>query len=555
MKNLFFSKYHFLIYASIVAACGVANLDPEERAKNNLDNGGYNTFSAQDLRQFKVPTKWGFSDTAETVAALAGTSFSKVHTAKVLMNGAVIPGVLPQVLATSVRTEISTNGAIRFMRDMPLGESLLSEFANDKNMAAEVRNSLAAMFKKGLANYGGTSLPQRVLFNFDHFVPSSAGRNSFDVLDQAAKWNLVWATDGLFAGKSPIDGIDHGLQLLHVLRTLSEWAYLFGLDSSGEPSPFGGLTKRWEDNQLIVAKPLKTSDPSFSKQLVSGRYSVRVPGNLPAVDLATRGGERWETVIQPVSLIEQATMWLSAANAFARLRSDQRGNTYNLYSGSDPVLGQSIDLLPLVFLANMAQMLDGPFIDVDNQRIFAIACPDKNCELADTRTLARLTMALARWVEATKNIENVRMDADAKKKIIEAQPSLKKALQFTSRALMGGMTEVKALGDRRWTRVVIPRGKESEGAAISAEVVGTLAYIERRILNSELMRERVRILANGHAASYFFSNEATKSGETILWNARMVRELNRSKFVAILPWLAPVTDSFKTAMGQEWEEP
>lgn len=554
MKAISLSKFHFLVVGLVVAACGSSDLEPDNRADRPKESGNFNTFSADEFRNFTVPTKWGYSDTNETMATLSITGFSRSYASKLLINGATKPGVLPQILAPSVRAEVSTNGALRFLRDMPLGDSLLRQFANDENIAAEVRKSLAKMLTNGLANYGGSSFPQRYKFNFDHFVPGAAGMNSFDVQDQAAKWNLVWSTDGMFAGKSPIDGIDHGLQLLHVLKTMSEWCYVLGLNSDGKLTKFGGLTKRWENNTLVQARPVATSDPAFSSQVVTGRYAVRVPRNISAVDLAMLGGEQWGSVVQPILLQEQANLWLSAANAFSRLRADQRRYTYSLYAGQDPVFGSGVDLLPLAFLASMANLLDGPFIDSDSQRVFAFACPDKNCQLADVRSISRLTFALARWVEATRNIATVPMDPEARTEIVNAQGSLKKALQFTSRALMGEMTESRVLNGRRWVRIKTPRGFESDAAAISAEAIGTLAYVERRILNSPLARDRIRMLANGHAASFYTSSESTKSGEAILWNGRMLRELSRSQMGAVLPWLDRVTSSYKQAIGQEWDE-
>lgn len=554
MKAISLSKFHFLVVGLVVAACGSSDLEPDNRADRPKESGNFNTFSADEFRNFTVPPKWGYSDTNETMATLSITGFSRSYASKLLLNGATKPGVLPQILAPSVRTEVSTNGALRFLRDMPLGDSLLRQFANDENIAAEVRKSLAKMLTNGLSNYGGSSFPQRYKFNFDHFVPGAAGMNSFDVQDQAAKWNLVWSTDGMFAGKSPIDGIDHGLQLLHVLKTMSEWTYVLGLNSDGKLTKFGGLTKRWDNNTLIQARPVATSDPAFSSQVVTGRYAVRVPRNISAVDLAMLGGEQWGSVIQPILLQEQANLWLSAANAFSRLRADQRRYTYSLYAGQDPVFGGGVDLLPLAFLASMANLLDGPFIDSDSQRVFAFACPDKNCQLADVRSISRLTFALARWVEATRNIATVPMDSEARAEIVNAQGSLKKALQFTSRALMGEMTESRVLNGRRWVRIKTPRGFEGDAAAISAEAIGTLAYVERRILNSPLARDRIRMLANGHAASFFTSSESTKSGEAILWNARMLRELSRSQMSGVLPWLDRVTSSYKQAIGQEWDE-
>jgi hypothetical protein len=548
-------RFEFFVVALILAACGSSELQPEVRADRPRESGNFNTFGAEEFKNFSVPSRWGFSNTNETMATLSITGFSRDYASKLLLSGATRPGVLPQILAPSVRTEVNTNGAFRFLRDKPLGDSLLKQFATDENMAAEVRKTLSKMLTSGLANYGGSTFPQRQKFNFDHFVPGAAGDASFDVQDQAAKWNLVWSTDGLFTGKAPIDGIDHGLQLLHVLKTMSEWAYLLGLDTDGNLAKFGGLTKRWENNSLISAKAVASSDPAFSSQVISGRYAVKVPRNISAIDLALRGGERWDSVIQPVMLQEQANLWLSSANAFSRLRADQRRYTYALYSGKDPVFGQGVDLLPLAFLASMANLLDGPFLEADSQRIFAFACPDKNCQLADVRSIARLTFALARWVEATRGIASVPMDQAARSQIVDAQASLKKALQFSARALMGEMTESRYIAGRRWITVKVPNSLKAESAGISAEVIGTLAYVERRILNSPLTRDRIRMMANGHAASYFVNADATTSGETILWNARMLRELNRSQMSGLLPWLDRISTSFKEVIGQEWNEP
>jgi hypothetical protein len=156
-----FSKFPFLVTALILGACGSSDLEPQKRVDKPRGNGNYNTFSAEEFKNFTVPQSWGFSDTNETLAVLSISGLSKNYTAKLLLNGATQPGVMPQILAPSVRAEVTTNGALRFLRGAPLGDSLLKEFATDENIAAEVRKSLTKMLNNGLANYGGSTFPQR----------------------------------------------------------------------------------------------------------------------------------------------------------------------------------------------------------------------------------------------------------------------------------------------------------------------------------------------------------------------------------------------------------
>jgi hypothetical protein len=542
---------------TLMSACGEKEAVRADRREQPEDAVLYGSLDSAGLTTFTLNTRLQFVDRFDAMMAISESGLGRSVAAQLAIENATSPGVLPQILVPSVRQEIASNSMLGILQSLPfgIGSSLLNIFATDQKLAENIREGLGEKLTQGLAQYGGSSLGSRLAYNFDHFSRSPANGGTFDIVAQAGRWNLVWSEDGLWTGGVPLDGRDHGLQLLGVLRTLSEWSYLFGIGTGGNLSGFGGLTKQWKNGILTTSVPLAPSDPLISSQLVTGSYEIAVPMTMSALDLATRGGEQWRSQISAVPLLEQASVWLSGAKAFARLRADSRRFSSDLFTGMSPVLSSNVSLLPLLFLNNMGSMLDGAFINTASQKIFNEACPTGNCELADARSVARMAMAVAKWDEAISNSATAGVDADVQAKLSAAAPKLKLALQLATRTMTGDLTEDSSVGDRRWLTVHMPSTPDLDPSTVSAEVIGTLAYIERNILNSDTVKERIQALANGHAATYFHGSGSIKTGESLLWNARMIRELELSKFGDTLPWLDKAKESFKQALAGDWVDP
>jgi hypothetical protein len=223
--------------------------------------------------------------------------------------------------------------------------------------------------------------------------------------------------------------------------------------------------------------------------------------------------------------------------------------------GSDPVLSQKAGTLPLIFLNNLGYMLDGPFIDRNAQRIFQTACAGAGCQVADARSISRLTLALIQWSDALKNIETAGIDAALASKISQAIPKIKTALQFTTRAMSGDLTQEFLVGNERRLRVQSPENSVNDRASTSAELIGTLLLAERTALNSEVLRDRIVALANGHAAQFFVDANTITSSSAVLWNARLIRQLGLSKLDGSLPWYSKAKEVFKNALADDWVEP
>lgn len=546
---------HFVLAASLAqyfASCKHNQQIDVKKQTQKPEAVSYDSVSADEIASLKIQPLPQNIDSSEIQTALAEGGFTNSIGARLSGQWATNGGVLPQVLSPSVRSELKSNGMIAFLNQFPgLGSTLFSSFTNDQAINDKVSAGLTEKIQAGLSQYGGTNINTRLKINFDHFIRSRIDSKAINIVDQAARWNMMWSINGIWNGSKPIDGVDHGLQLLGILRTLSEWSYMFGLKSDGTVAEFGGLVKRWENGQAVQSKAVAPTDPSFSQQLVTGTYNLSAPANISALDLATKGGERWTSTSAPITLMEQASVWIAGAKAFSRFRADRLQSAAGLFRGNAPILSAKMGTLPLAFLSNMGQMLNGPFISERSQRIFATACPSDQCEPADAKTVARLALALMHWLDATNNLQTSGLDANTLAKVNEGIPKLKKALQLAVRTLSGDLTTSTQESGKQVLKVTL-NISGPEAAAASAEVIGTLSRIERSQLNSPLLKERVEALANGHAATYLSSPGSITTGESIVWNARMVKELSRSN--SKIDWLPKATSQFKASLGADWTD-
>jgi hypothetical protein len=528
---------------------------PNDNKKQNLrEIQNYSTLDATALAGFAVDSKMALENNAEALMALSQSGLGRSIASKLALKNATDKGILPQILAPSVRSEIASNSMLGFLQNLPpiLASSLLDQFASDTALMEKIRSSLMEKINRGLASFGGSTLAARVPFQFDHFVRSTPNSNSFSAPLQAAYWNLAWSQDGLWTGAQPLDGVDHGLQLVNILRTLSEWSYIYGINGEGAPAPFGGLMKKWSEGSLAPSNPVAISDPSIESMVFTGEFSVSVPAGLSALNLATQGGEVWRSNAKSVPLLSQASIWLAAAKAFGRMRADRRANANGLFKGGTPLLTAGAAKLPLLFLKNMAKMLDGPFIDESTQKIFKEACSSQNCQTADAKSVARLVEALSEWIRALDNARASGLEAGDAEKINAGIPSLKKALQLAMRTLSGELTSDVFSPSGHWLTVAVSSEYGNAPGSVSAEVIGTMAEVERNTLNSPLLKLRIISLANGHAKIFFGSKGSLGSKEEILWNARMIRELEPLNSGTALPWLPAAKAAFKRALGTDW---
>ncbi len=513
----------------------------------------YATLEANSLSGFVVDSNLPLGTSADAVLALSQSGLGRSFASTIATKTATELGVLPQILAPSVRAEIQSNGTLASLQGLgALGSALLGQFASDTALADKVRTGLTSKLTQGLSSYGGTTLGSRVQYNFDHFNRLNKNESKANAYLQAANWNLIWSYDGLWTGGTALDGIDHGLQLLGILRCLSEWTYVAGLGSTGDVSPYGGLMKKWNEAATAPAKPMAISDPTLSEMVFTGDLVISLPANVSALNLATQGGEAWQLTATNLTLLEQSAIWMTGAKAFGRMRADRRTKTTSLYDGGTPVLSANAAKLPLLFLNNMGKMLDGPFINSNTQKIFMTACTSGSCPSADAKSIARLVGALSEWILATEKIEASGLDTETAGKIAAALPKLKNALQLAVRFLSGEMTSDETSGSDHWLNVLVASDNGSDPASVSAEVIGTMARVERITLNSDLLKLRITALANAHARKYFSTKGVITSKESALWNARMIQELESSKIAANLPWLNTAKEAFKRSLGADW---
>jgi hypothetical protein len=422
-------------------------------------------------------------------------------------------GVLPQILIPAVREEVKANTALQTLQKIPLGGLLADFFASDEKLAEKVRAGLVQKLERAP---GGSSIGARTAFRFDGFAAAAGSNDSFVVSDQIPRWMAVFAADGIWTDGQPVDSIDHGLQLLELLRTLSEWTYLIGLDANSDGGFYGGLTLKADGNRTAVQGPVDPRKDSGSSWFLSGTYTLKYD-DASSRDLATSVREIWNHDQSAVSLDEQARLWHTAARAFARLRTDNRKNVATLFgSGGDAVLPPETHTLPLAFLGGVKTLLPTAFIDRDSRLIRASASFDaSDGNPAGLLTLARLVRALTAWSAELRTADKAGLDPSTVAKVSTAPDELKPAVQLAVQTILqqhvvpatqvGGAFGLALVGSEKIVSL-----------AEASEVLLALIEVESRLLASEFLRGRILQLLDWYAGD-LLGKPADVSSRDLIW--------------------------------------
>ena len=501
------------------------------------------------------PVSMKASADPEIMMALSACECAPGLNAKFFAISALTQGVLPQVLVPQVRQKIATDSTLDMLNSLPpgLGNLMAGLFATDDKIYTSVRDGLQETLSKSLASSGNTNLSARMPFRLDLFttavIAPSGFPIAFDVKSQAARWNMVMSTNAMWKKAMPVDGVDHGLQLLETIRVIAEWAYLAGIGSDGAPDGFGGLAASLDQPAGTIAKPENPETASDSWAIyTSGKFSVGYP-NASSVDLATRVKEKWAVDADGVSLEEQAIMWRSAALAFAKMRSDRLGAAESLFSNPDGALSASMAKLPLVWLPAMGTMLTTKYLNKDTLDIMEYAFPKEGQQRKATlRSLLRAAQAIQEWRLATTDIAKANLSESLNRRLTPLPDDLIMPLQLIARNILNQFTSVQVQNGETWVTPIREDGSLETDVALIAEMIVTLASLDQALFASPDLRDRLISLYHWHGKNILLpklSGIDSIPPAEILWNVKAAEVMTQYPNAA--PWISNLKNRLRSA--------
>lgn len=494
---------------------------------------------------------------ADLQMALSVCDCAQAFTARILTQNAISRGVLPQVLVPKIRQKIATDSKLAFINKLPPGLSNLatSMFANEDKIYSTVRDGIQDSLNHSLAYFGGSTLSQRLPFRLDLFTSSVFAPNgyplAFDIYQQAARWNLVMGSNAMWTLSRPLDGYDHGLQLLETMRVAAEWAYLSGIGSSGEPDGFGGLAASVADGPAKFAKPANPEKaPDNWAIFNTGRYTIRYPA-ASSVDLATRIREEWTSNPGGASLEEQAMVWRAAALGFAKMRPDRLGRAAPIFNTPDGALSMNAAKLPLVWLPGLAALLEQRYVDRSTQTIseYAFATDGKN-QKASVASLLTAAQAIEEWRGATADLAQSGLSEGLKKQLGSVPDRLELPLQFITRSILNEYTTIHEDGFGAWVTANKDDGSTQNDPSIVAKMVATLGWLEMTALPAPELKSRVVSLYHWHVKQNLLplaTNGQPLEANALIWNLRAAEIMSSYKDAA--PWVLKLRDNLRAIVA------
>lgn len=453
--------------------------------------------------------------------ALATCECAPAAAGKLLTARATNAGVLPQVFVPQIRQGIATDPKLATLNNMgAVGGWLKNMFASDQKIAGTVRDSLQEKLQANLASVGGTNLSSRIQYQFGLFDASSANPQQLDANVQSIRWNLVAGRKEMWTNGKPLDGVDHGLQLLETARMAAEWAYIFGIGGDGKPNGYGGLAQDVLTGNAQFAKPSDPSAPPPGSGLFfSGHMTIAYP-NASSVTLATQVRETWSMQPDNVSVLSLARIWNAAAMAFINFRPDVSPGSRPILTAQNGVLSSSLQKLPLVWLNGFSQLIESRVINKNARIIRQSAYSGNESEVADLDTLVMLAHALQNWRTATTNIAGSGLSPDLLAKLAPVPNQVTAAIQLSVQCILATKTFVTT---SPLPRLYVGTNPMAAPPKQAAEVIAALAEFDQKTLNSAELRQIVLSLYASHIAEWVKTSGTINDAPTVIAMLRLSR--------------------------------
>jgi hypothetical protein len=490
------------------------------------------------------PTIKTSGDVDDLSMALSGCDCAQKIVADVLVKSAVKDGVLTQVLVPQIRETIAKDPKLQILLKLPSG--LQTPFkkwlASDSKIDTEVRSGIAKHISTSLASIGGTTIGLRYPFKVGFFSPLEGRDDTFDLAGQVSRWNLVMGLKNAWQGGAPLDGVDHGLQILETLKIVGEWAYFAGIGSDGSPNGFGGLSLDIRQGNKVLVTPFDLSSaPKDAGLFMSGQFSVSYP-TASSIDLATKVKETWKYVPNDVLLKDQARAWRSAALAFQNFRRDVSKNSESILTAPDGAFRESVRKIPVVWLPGMAALIEKKFIDLSALDIKSSAYGVQgDAGLSD---LVDLADAVNLWRIAIANIEGSGLPQSAIEKLSGSSEKLVRPLQLIIQSIISQYTHA----DYVEQKIYVGSQPVKATSLLSAKTIRVLAELDQGVFKNNDLKRKILDLYISHA-EVWLTDASVTDGASILEMYRAAQTM--TKYSDAEAWMFRVRDQLAEAV-KKW---
>jgi hypothetical protein len=524
----------------------------------------------QKIREALKSTRIANID-SQALWAISNCQCVRNVTSKVLKNYATYPGALPQLLVPQIRQEIAEDSKLKALLQLEnklptIGALLQNMFASDAKIAQSIRDGIDQKLDDALVD--GTELKKNLDYRFDFFAHVK-NRNDLQKLQpgqhiqrqvsfdhSASLWALIWGIPAMWNGESPIANKDHGLQLLHSMRSLAEWQYIMGLEvDSTSGRPHGGLTfdPSGALGNLAAFDPRTLPDDVY--RVFGGEYQVSY-SSAGAIDLALSGFEQWRRLPNPVNLNEQSRLAVAAALAFKRMRPENRQYVKKLFGSAEvAIFPEESAQLPLIFLSGYGGLLANHFVDPKTRQIFETSKGASERQSASLLSLARMARATNMWNQETKSVGGGNFDPAIRQRLIEGSQELLDASQLAIQAILANHISTEALNspESGLALVMDLNSQQIPSLEVSAEVLSTLVELERKIDGSPLLKRRILELFHWFAAVYLSElNNQPMTIQGVLWTHSLFDQMLQDKdYESQISWISKAQATFSQLVS-EW---
>lgn len=491
-------------------------------------------------------TTWVHTIDADLLWALTQCSCAPTVSSKYLQRLSTTYGALPQTLVPDIREKILNDPKLKTINNLPGGigdiaDLFIGLYVTDGKIAEQIQTGVNEMVQQSIP--GSVPLSQNIRYRFDLFsnlqlpqqikIPESP--KAFSVGDQATIWGHIFSQSNLWEGKDPMAFADHGFQFFLTLKTLAEWKYILGLDSSRATNRvYGGLT--YDAVAGVKRSALTPYDPrqqpAPSPRFISGQYTVEYP-NVKALDMALKVEESWRPSQTEASLTEQVLLLHAAAKAFSRMRPRNQNAANSIYDYNGGVVPKDGYLLPVAFLPGTAKALETFFINQNKLEIYQIG--DRPSEVdsdrlkANISTISKLMAAMKLWVKETQDLSDLQENAAVQKQLADGHKTMLKVLRLAVQTMLAEFIREDNTERTPMGIMMVRSNSSMERPRLSeaSEALSLLAEIEQTLLPSQLLRQRVMQLFHWLAATYFRDlaqgNIANLTASDIIWTRQALQ--------------------------------
>ena len=346
-------------------------------------------------------------------------------------------------MTSPVRKEILENNLLKLASSIlgNLGQSIANELVEDET----VREAIVEGLAEGLLDSvpGGTNMATNDL-RLDGFIKWNSAiskSDGFILDDQISKWMTIFSNQNVFEGAASSFSEDHGLQTFHIIRSLVELQYMYGIDG------YSGIGLSMSPNYQFG---LRSYDPRFddNARTVFGSYTISFDNGISLLGQAVNPAESWSHGRETLEISEQAKLWAVMAKIFGSLRPNSRDHIGKMFEDNGGLLPDDSHLLALTVLPSVSEILAEKLIEKDSRKVLSQIDQYGNASVeAGPLEIARMVNAVQLWAQELKVTDDIDVNEDLKRQLDEAGPSFKDAVRLSVQHLISSYFSKDSIGE------------------------------------------------------------------------------------------------------------